>query len=805
MTRRLLLPTLLALATTLTSSLKASEPAIVARDDFRPSLNRTWGVSLEAPAADWTRETRLLFSCDFLRFRFFSGRDQLRRLEIVTANSGATVWSATDFSKPVVTPRLDRGEYLFRWSGVAGPEKVDLVANSYVGGRLMPDWSTSNADATFPVEGGVRLRPAGPDATASIGARIFNLAPGRAYDIEVTVATVEAGELTLRLTQRTEAGRSIEAFPFTLTPGRQETFTARLPAAQAAAMNVALSFTGECHFHGFQVREAQSLPRLIKAGSKTYAFEPRAEADPPNHDVATPVVFQRPLRMTYQDSIPQNFELVHAAATFAPRGEWAVWHFALHNPGQARAIGRLEVSDLVQAETGAVLPAATLAAAQVAFWDFPRGPYSFSTIPELLEPQTPAEMPAGQNRVYWLQTRLPPDCPAGLYNGLASVACGEQVIRLPLRLRVLPFRLETPPDMVWSVYSRLHVRPQAFYSHELTVRYLQDMKDYGVTSLHCMFGSEAAARRYQEARVAVGLDGPLVIRPHAEHEAMRRTGITPENGKWWEHPDIRQAFVDFLRELDSWLKKYAPPAYHTWYYMGADEPHIGSMEAAGWQNRLAREAGIPTASCVYAPRYVQELAENLNLSCNMFIARNQDMHASLQAVARGRDLRYWFLGGGAYVGQEGGLQPNRLEAGFRSFKLGVTGHLSYTYQAYGKKPYDHFTEGRTYGMTYPHPNPTPQQVTVSTLAWEGIREGITDYKYLHTLRVAIARARDAGLTELAAAGQETLETILAHIPWQEQAPTPDGITRPQPFNDTKADQLRALAADAILRLNRQRP
>lgn len=783
----------------------AAEPAFVVLDDFRPALNRTWGVSREAPTQDWTSENRLLFSCDFLRFRFFSGRGQLRKLEIVTAAGNDTVWTATDFSKPIVTPRLDRGEYLFRWSGGAGPEKIDLVANSYVDGRLMPDWTVSAAETAFPAAGGVRLRPAVPNTPAAIGARVFNLTPGRAYDVDFTVTAVEAGELTVRLTQRTEGVRASDAFPFALTPGRQETFTARLPAALAASMNIAFSFTGECHFTAFLVREAQALPRLKKAGSKTYAFEPRAVADPPNHDVTGPVVFQRPLRMTYPDSIPRNFELIDAAATFAPRGEWAVWHFALHNPGQKRALGRLELSDLQHADTGAVLPAAAIAASQVAFWDFPRGPYSFSTIPELIEPQMPAEMPAGQNRVFWLQTRLSPDCPAGIYTGQASIVCGEQVVRLPLRLRVLPFQLETPPDMVWSVYSRLHVRPQAFYSHELTVRYLQDMKDYGVTSLHCMFGSEEAARRYQEARVAVGMDGPLVIRPHAEHEAMRRTGIKPENGRWWEHQAVRQAFVDFLRDLDSWLKKYAPPAYHQWYYMGADEPHIGSMEAAGWQNRLAREAGIPTASCVYAPRYVQELAEHLNLSCNMFIARNQDMYEGLQDVARGRDLRYWHLGGGAYVGQEGGLQPNRLEAGFRSFKLGVAGHLSYTYQAYGKDPYDHFTEGRSYGMTYPHPNPTPEQVTVPTLSWEGIREGITDYKYLHTLAMAIARARAAGQADLAEAGQATLDTILASVPWQEEAPTPDGITEPQPFNDTKANQLRALAADAILRLHRQNP
>ena len=55
-----------------------------------------------------------------------------------------------------------------------------------------------------------------------------------------------------------------------------------------------------------------------------------------------------------------------------------------------------------------------------------------------------------------------------------------------------------------------------------------------------------------------------------------------------------------------------------------------------------------------------------------------------------------------------------------------------------------------------------------TLQWEGIREGVDDYKYVFTLRALIAEAkatRRAPCVDAAAAGERGLSELLGGMPW----------------------------------------
>jgi hypothetical protein len=115
-------------------------------------------------------------------------------------------------------------------------------------------------------------------------------------------------------------------------------------------------------------------------------------------------------------------------------------------------------------------------------------------------------------------------------------------------------------------------------------------------------------------------------------------------------------------------------------------------------------------------------------------------------------------------------------------------------------PLDNFTVKKSYGMTYPVAKPTPEKVTIFSLEWEGIREGITDYKYLHTLEQMIKEAEQAGRTEAAAVARKTLAEILGYVPWRDDRADGNGITETQYFNNDTAEKLRAMAATAILNL-----
>ena len=789
-----LLPVLLATAAS------AADGKIIARDDFRPGLIRHSRLSMESPAEAWKLEAPVALSHEQLLFRFSSGARLLKSLELVESGGGKTVWRRDNFTRPAAaTPKLPAGEYVIRCSGDAGADNFSMAVNALQDGRSMPSWTLKDALAEFPPGGGMRLTPEAGKKTGSFEARISGLTAGKHYEVELAIQSGEPMELLMRHGQRVGGERKFGEAKFKTGVDREQTWQVPFPA-QAASFTVTVHFPGKCLFRSLVVREVEPPAETRKSGAATRYFEPRnSVADPANPALAAPAAYRRNPRMTYQDSVPQPFELIDRLETFTTQGNYAVWHFAIHNPGSARELDLLRISDLRCGDR--TIPAASIKASHVKFWDFPINSYNYHNVPDLILPQEKRELPAGGNLIFWLQTRLGDDCAPGIYTGTAGVKCGEKEIVLPVSLKVLPFALRTPPDMVWTIYSQLHVPPQRRYSMELTTRYLEDIKNYGVTSLLFRASSEDAVKRIQEARRNVGMDGPLVLDGlAADRKAAKRRGLDPKDGKWFEHPEVRDEFVAVIKEFDSWVKRYGGPGYDQWYYMGVDEPHNNNrMETAEWQNRLARQAGVPTMSNVYAPRYVLALSSDLTVSSNSFIANNAETNRQLREIGEKHHIGYWYLGTGAYGGQNGGLMPNRLLSGFLTYKLGVPGHLIYAYQTFGDDPYDEFAR-RMCGITYPDLHPTVDNVSVFTLAWEGIREGIADYKYLYTLQSMIEEARVKGKAAEADAGKAVLDEIIGFIPWRDDHKPGNGIMEDRVFDNAKADSLRAMAAAAILKL-----
>jgi hypothetical protein len=790
------------LAALLAATICRGQQEVVLYDAFKPDLQRTWSLSQPETADDWRIEQKINFTHEKLFFRFSSGSARLQQLRLLN-REGQEVWSAATFTKSALTPKLPPDEYTLECLGRAGAEKFSMVVNTHEGRYLLPSWNVSDAQATSVPERGVRLQPLNEGKPGRIFGRIFRITPGQFHTFVIELESEVVQEFLLRYTQQKGSERIRETARLRAVPGQLQRWTVPVTAV-AASLDLTIEFTHACRLQSLTVQKSPPPERQKTVADKVFTFEPRApEPDPANLSLAVPVAYRRPPRHIYPGSIPQDFELISEGSTFTTPGDYAVWYFAIHNPEQERQLQLLSISALRNGNNE--LPADSIAISNVHFWDYPRGPYTYYEIPELIYPQEEIILPPDGNRIFWLQTRLAEDCPPGMYSGKLEVRCGEETIALPVRLRVLPFRLKTPPDMVWSVMSSLHVNPQKRYSDELTVRYMRDILDYGVTSISYSLSAEATVEKFQRRRKAAGMNGPVVCRIYEGAIAARRCGKKLVE-RWFDDPEIRQAAVAYIREVDGWMKKYGGPGYDDWYYMGTDEPHNGRMELVAWQNRLAKEAGVKTASNVYGPRYVNELAPDLDISCNSFIGQNQKVYQELQELSgKYPSLRYWYLGGGCYGGQEGGLMPNRLESGFQSYKLGVSGHVSYTYQAHKRggpnsDPMDNFGTGKSYGMTYPVAKPTPEKVTIFSLEWEGIREGITDYKYLYTLEQMLKEAEQAGRAEAATAARQTLTEILGYIPWREDRASGNGITETQYFNNDTAEKLRAMAATAILTL-----
>ncbi|MBC7289210.1 MAG: hypothetical protein H5T86_14460, partial [Armatimonadetes bacterium] len=151
--------------------------------------------------------------------------------------------------------------------------------------------------------------------------------------------------------------------------------------------------------------------------------------------------------------------------------------------------------------------------------------------------------------------------------------------------------------------------------------------------------------------------------------------------------------------------------------------------------------------------------------------------------------RLWYYGSGCYTGQEGRMWPNRWICGFGLWISGTEGEWSWTFMRPKDSAFNDFDgeaqrEAKDAMITYPSegdepPLPTPQ--------WEGIREGVNDFKYMYTARILAERiGGDKGRKALA-----ELDRLTSDLPW--------GIAPPQ-ATPQNLDAWRSRAAAIIRKL-----
>lgn len=800
----------------LLAALLANAGKIVLVDNFDLPDMRVWNFKAPSTAASWSKEMEITKPAGRLFVRFFQ-KDPLKKVEFSNPGSDKILWSAEKFDKSAVIKSTPEGQYIFRFSGEGNSGcRVEISARSQYG--RMINWKCSNSRIT-PRAQGALLQANGKNA--SLYGRCFQLVKNRLYTLALEAESLEPQTVSLVVSRHKVARRVV---PFPMEAGKNMTLSAKfqLPADNG---NISILFSKDLLIKKLTITDEGAAPEIqtaVKAaasnkkrgGKKSTAkvandgrfLEQRnEEKEPANPMLKAPVFYRRAPRFVYMDSIPQEYEICSGLNGFGTPGSYVLIYAALHNPGVDRRVGICSASEMVGVK--GKIAAETWEISEIGFSNYPRGKLSSQIIPELILDQSGKVLKANENRMYRFFLKLPENTPAGKYQGKISLNCGEYQLELPLNISVLPFKLLEPKtdEFIWSVYSRIQGRPQRFYSGAVRDRYFQDMREAGINGLHYSMGnSEAAVKRLQEIRKKHGFTAPPVlygIRPH--QAALKNLGLPVTEKRWFDNAAVRKEYVRLLKIFDGWMKKHGGENWNDYYVSCVDEPFLGHMERAAWENKLAREAGLKTTGTIYQPRFVRTLAPDLDMSINMFINRDPEILQQLKDIQKEfPKLHYWYLGAGAYDNQEGGLMPNRLMAGFGSFRSGVKGHISFTYQNIDPH-HEPFRSPllRGYGMTFPHPEPTPEKVTIFTLEFDGLREGITDYKYLYTLQKLIVQK--AG-TDAAKRGQAVLDHILKNTTWQDKMTHAQGITAKRDMTNDNMDKLRALAANAITELIREK-
>ncbi len=366
------------------------------------------------------------------------------------------------------------------------------------------------------------------------------------------------------------------------------------------------------------------------------------------------------------------------------------------------------------------------------------------------------DIAADHNRQYWVTFAVPDDAKPGVYRGVVAVRAddlsAEPVLELAIELEVLPFRL-APSMLTYSIFHKAKLddrKKQGSVSSELRSREqyraeLDNILAHGITrpNLYQKFGTPEF-RGAMEIREAAGVD----------QRELFLIGLPAVPGSTTPVPF---SFLSDLRDAQKLVKRYGVEQLYVW---GRDEAKAERLleQEAVWT--AAREGGAK----IFAAGYHSTAAtgkgnfELLGPLHDTFVAINP---VTREEAARwhGIDKRIF-----SYQNPTGGMERPltfRQNLGLFLWQMNYDGAMPYAYQdsfGNGWNDFDHAIY-RDHNFVYP----TVDGV-IDTLQWEGLREGVTDIRYLSTLLAALNESSNEALnTEIRGWLTELKETPLARM------------------------------------------
>lgn len=406
---------------------------------------------------------------------------------------------------------------------------------------------------------------------------------------------------------------------------------------------------------------------------------------------------------------------------------------------------------------------------------------TYARIPTLLDKVETLDLDRGRPANLWITLHVPPGQPPGRYKGKLSLTSGSGTAwSAPITLKVLPIRLEEPPRTYQLYYSLSGADPVAPGTAGLEMR---DIRSHGINSLAFLATPELADRggaptvdfSRSIAGEALGLDSLIAC--------YKAAGFTlPINysfclNQLWHHPEggwrkasksgreFRRALKTLFSGVSGRVRSGEWPILH----FGLDEPSPRLDEAVKFLEWVREDYPYPSlVNCHGAVHGVDDVSRLAPLAGIVSVTRTVPGFAKAAEQVRAHGRKFWICNGGGF-----GADPlrDRYFFGLDAWKLGADGVSQWNYhqgndefwtpeKPYGKERGDY----PTFAFGYPSATgPIP------SMAWEAVREGIDDAKYLATLEALLARGAlgPASRGKKGAAlerGRKYLDSLKASLP-----------------------------------------
>lgn len=351
----------------------------------------------------------------------------------------------------------------------------------------------------------------------------------------------------------------------------------------------------------------------------------------------------------------------------------------------------------------------------------------------------PVDVPAGTVKQFWLTVHVPEDAEPEEYSGEISLRVrGEKVSSVPLRLHVLPFRLEEP-ILRYSIYYRGRLRQDGsgsisseWKSPQQYEAEMRDMKAHGVPypTIYQGYDPELLDLMFRLREKAGLPKGPLYT---------LGIGTGSPTG-----PEQLAALKDGVRK---WIEIASAHGYGPVYIYGIDEARGERLKAQQSAWEAVQQAGGRVFVACYKGTF-ETMGERLGLAV---FAGKPDREEANKYHRVGSQI---FCYANPQVGVE---EPEtyRRNFGLLLWKADYDGAMDYAYQHSFGHVWNDFDDShyRDHVFTYP-----TDDGVVGTIQWEGFREGVDDVRYLSTLLKAIENARRT-YSPVAAEAERWLEKL----------------------------------------------
>jgi hypothetical protein len=540
------------------------------------------------------------------------------------------------------------------------------------------------------------------------------------------------------------------------------------------------------------------------------------------------VVFQTHwMARSFPISVPTREQITNRIAVFAAPGEFEPATFLIR-PQRALQGVLITLADDLEGPDGARIPAANVDFGVVNGWT-KYGNY-YNPIRTVIAPiRKPVDIDADYSEQFWITVAIPEDAGPGVYKGTIDILVGgSRAHELVLEVEVLDIEL-LEPDAAFGMYFD-HTRiPTQWATADYMEKYYRDMAEHGMNSVtfynyHGQMDGDKVVYDFQhntnfqpgDPRYDVGLD---VMLQRAQNAGLLRKDIPvmylgfAVDYSWiekrWEElnipwpggtPDAKDCKVIAERAREKGWPEFL---FYLMDEIEALDPFTGGRRML-WMREIIRPikaAGLRTADATGYLNTVEEhkkwRAKDRELNKQELVLNDQGLVVDellLETIYHYLDItlfsttmgvedrvfdklralnkEYWL-----YNCAQAGLHPevDRFHYGLYTWRTGAKGFFQWHYSTC-----EYTKGGKTYwpwmdkdgvmhntGEYWPGYAVLSPMGPIPTIAWEAIREGVDDYRYLLTLRKRIEQAERSGsedMKELAAQARNDVEAMMESIP-----------------------------------------